>query len=86
MDHCFKALGAIYDLEIVPRPKFHAWAHLAMDPYIKGCPAVAATWVDEGLNKLLKGASAFAQRHGWHERTLANANSSLDRRYKRRLT
>ena len=74
------------DLGIDPKPKFHAWVHLATDVYEKGSPALKACWVDEGLNKILKNTGSGAHRHGWYERTLANANRVLDGMAKRLQT
>jgi len=84
VDLCVDALGAMAELGLSPRPKFHAWVHLATDVYEKGSPAVHACWVDEGLNKILKATGSGAHCSGWYERTLSNANRVLDRLAKRR--
>ena len=83
-DTAVTALGAMQDLKIVEKPKFHAWIHLATDVYWKGSPALWANWLDEGLNKMLKSVGMGAHRHGWHERALANVNGVLERRVRRR--
>ena len=72
-------LGALQDLGVEPKPKCHAIAHMAGDVYEKGSPALWATWVDEGLNKMLKDVGSGTNRNGWYERTLFNANFVLDR-------
>ena len=73
-------LGALEDLGIQPKPKYHALVHMAGDVYEKGSPARWACWVDEGLNKMLKDVGMGYSRIGWYERTLASANLLLGRR------
>ena len=77
MDLCVDALGAMAELGLSPRPKFHAWVHLATDVYEKGSPAVHACWVDEGLNKILKATGSGAHRSGWYERALQEPQAQV---------
>ena len=66
------------------RPKLHMLMHLVDRVPHQGNPAYYATWVDEGLNKLLASLGRQAHRSVWEARILTYFEHAQVQKYKRR--
>ena len=85
MDATKIALRMMQELGVPPKPKMHAMVHLAHDAREKGSPALHGTWLDEGLNRVLKQMASGAHRIHWTRRVLDNMNDVLARRVRHRV-
>ena len=66
------------------KPKLHQTMHMCERSQWQGNPAAYATWVDEGLNKVLANLAKRAHRSVWELRILAYFDESRKRAAKKR--
>jgi hypothetical protein len=71
-------------VELHIKPKLHMMMHLVDRTLAQGNPAYYATWVDEGLNKVLASLGRQAHRSVWEARILTYFEHTEDLRQKRR--
>jgi hypothetical protein len=71
MDYTKRYLKVCEKLQWATKPKDHELMHLVQRSLEQGSPALYGNWLDESLNKHLKGIAAVAHRAVWERRILS---------------
>ena len=85
VDNTKRYLKVVEKLKWHTKPKDHQLMHLAHRALEMGSPALYANWVDESLNRHLKGIAAAAHSTVWEARVLAEFRAWKGMGRKRRM-